>query len=62
MDVPMRAACEPSLDPRCLVGGVVVHHQVHVRPVRYGRIDLFEEVEKLARTVAFVAFADHSPD
>ena len=57
----MRTTRKPGLDLRRLVGGVVVHHQMHVRPFRHGCVDLLEEVEKLGRPVAFVAFADHRP-
>lgn len=33
VDTPMRLTREPSLDLRRLVGGIVVHHEVYVRPL-----------------------------
>src|SRR3546814_1721485 len=32
--MPMRAAGKPCLDLRRLVGGIIVHHEVDVRPLR----------------------------
>ena len=75
MHMPMRAAGEPGLDLRRLVGGVqwensppdcflirfTVHHQRHVRPVGQPAVEFLEEVEKPGRPMPFAAFADHRP-
>ena len=58
VDVPVRSACQPCLDRGSLVGGVVVHDDVDVQPVRYIAVDHLEEVEELLRAVAPVAPAD----
>jgi len=57
--MPVRAAREPGLDLRRLVGCIVVHHEVYVRPLGHRGVDTLEEVQKLGRPVTFVAFADH---
>lgn len=57
--MPVRTARQPGLDLRRFVGGVVVRDQMHVRPIRHTRVDLFEKVQELARAVTLVAFADH---
>lgn len=54
----MRPACHPGLDPRRPVSGVVVHHEMDVRPFRHGGIDTFEKVEELGCPMTLVAFAD----
>ena len=59
VNVPVRAAGQPRLDFRRLVRGVIVHHQMYVRPFRNRGVDLFQKVEELGRPVALVAFADH---
>lgn len=41
------------------MGGIVVHHEVHVRPHRHLGVDPLEEIKKLGCTVPFVALADH---
>lgn len=60
MDVPVRAARQPRLDPRGFVRGVVVHHQVHVWPFRQRGIDLLQK-EKLGRPVPLIALPDDCP-
>lgn len=57
--MPMRAAGKPSLDLRRLVGGIIVHREVDVRPLGHLGIDPPEEVEELGRPMALVAFSDH---
>ncbi len=54
----MRAARQPSLDPRRLVGGIIVHDDMYVGACGHVPVDLFEKVQKLGRAVAFVALAD----
>ena len=61
MHVPVRAARQPRLDARRFVRGIVVHHQMHLRPVRHGNVDLLEEVEEPGCPMPFVAFPDHCP-
>ena len=46
VDLPMWSACQPCFDPRRLVGGVVVHDQMHVPPLGHFPVDLLEEVEE----------------
>ena len=53
MHVPVRAARQPRFYARRFVRGIVVHHQMHLRPVRHGSVDLFEEVEELGRPMSF---------
>lgn len=55
----MWAPRQPGLDPGCLVGGVVIHHQMDIRPCRHLGINPLEEVEELGGAMALVAFADH---
>ena len=57
----MRAARQLSLDLWRFVGGIVVHHEMNVRPFGHLGIDPLKEVEELSCPVAFVAFADHRP-
>src|SRR3546814_7087110 len=57
--MPMRAAGKPCLDLRRLVGGIIVHHEVDVRPLGHLGVDPPEEVEELGRPMALVAFSDH---
>lgn len=39
--------------------GIVIHDDVDIETLRDMGVDLLEEVEKLGRVVALVAFADH---
>jgi len=50
---------QPGLYLRCFVGRIVIHYQMHLRPLRHATVDLLEEAEKFLRTVAFVALADN---
>ncbi len=59
MNMPMRTARQPGLDLRCLVSGIVVHHEVHVWPLGHLGVDPLEEIEELGCPVSFVALADH---
>ena len=58
MDVPMRPARQPCPDLRGFVSGIVVHDDMHVRPLWHLPVDLFEKAQKLRRPMPFVAFAD----
>lgn len=58
VDVPVWAARQPSLNFPRLVGGIVVHHEVDVRPVGHRGVDALEEVEELGRPMVFIALAD----
>ena len=49
MHVIVRPAGEPCFDLGRLVGGVVVHDDMDVEPVRDPSVDLFEEVQELGR-------------
>ena len=53
----MRTPRQPGLDPRRLVGGVVVHDDVDVQPVRDIAVDHLQEVEELSGPVAPVTLA-----
>lgn len=59
VNMPMRAARQPGLDLWRLVGGVVVHHEVYVRPLGHLGVDSLEEVEELGGPVPLVTFSDH---
>ena len=62
VNMPMRAARQPGLYFRCLVGGIIVHHEMNIRPLRplrHLRVDPLEKGEKFACPVTFGAFADH---
>ena len=59
MDVPVRAFGEPGADRLRLVGGVIVHHQMHVEIARNLGVDGAQELQELPGTVALVAAADH---
>lgn len=59
MHMIMRPARQPRFDYRSFVGGVVVHDDVNVKSAWNLRVDLFQEVQKLNSSVAFVAFSDH---
>ena len=59
VNMPMREACQPGLYFRCLVGGIVVHHEMNIRSLRHLRIDLLEKIEEFSCPVTFVALADH---
>ena len=49
---------QPGFDRCGLVGGVVVHDDVDVEPVRDASVDQLEEVEELPGPVAAIALAD----
>ena len=59
MDMPVRPACQPRLDLRGLVSGIIVHDDMHVRACGHMPVDLFEKVQKLPRPMPFVALSDH---
>ena len=61
MNMIVRPASEPRFDLGRLVGGIVVHDDMDIEPVRDFRIDLLEEVQELGRPMALVAFADDEP-
>jgi len=61
MDVIALTSRQPSLDPWCLMGGLVVHDDVDVEIVQNAAINLLQEVEKLGRPMTLVAFADDKP-
>ena len=58
VEVIARPFGKPSFDRRRLVGGIIVHDQMHVEIDRYIGFDLVEEFAKLGSTVSGVAFAD----
>lgn len=51
VNMPVWAAREPGLDPWCIVGGIVVHHQMHVRPIGHFGVDPLQKVEEFGRSV-----------
>ena len=59
VNMPMRAARQPGLYFRCLVGGIVVHHEMNIRPLGHLRVDPLEKVEEFGCPVTFLAFANH---
>ena len=61
MNMPMRPACQPGLDPRRLVRGIVVHHEMHIGSLGHRGVNPPEKIEKLGCPMAFVALSDHRP-
>src|SRR6516164_7264166 len=57
----MRPAGEPSPDLGSFVGGIVIHDDMDIEPLRDFRIDLLEEVQELSCPMPLVAFADDEP-
>src|SRR5690606_36676931 len=57
VNMPMRAARQPGLDLRRLVGGIIVHQEVYVRPLGHLGIDPLQKIEELGCSVACVALA-----
>lgn len=55
----MWPARQPSLDHRRFVRGVIVHDDMDIETVGDITVDLLEEIEKLGRSMALVAFADN---
>jgi hypothetical protein len=58
VNMPVWAAREPGLDPRRLVGRIIVHHQMHVRPIGHFGVDPLQEVEEFSGPVTLVAMTD----
>lgn len=58
VNMPMGAARQPGLYFRCLVGGIVVHHEMNIRPLRHLRVDPLEKVEEFGCLVTFVAMVN----
>ena len=58
MQVIARVSGEPGFDRRCLVGGVIVEHQMDVEIGRHGLFDRGQEPAEFDRAVALVATAD----
>ena len=54
-----RVPDHPALDRGGLVGGIVVHHQMHVELGRYVGLDGVEELAELERAVAALELTDH---
>ncbi|ACS60265.1 hypothetical protein Rleg_5443 (plasmid) [Rhizobium leguminosarum bv. trifolii WSM1325] len=61
VNMPVWAARESGLDPRRLVGRIVVHHQMHFRPIRHFGIDPLQEIEEFSGQVTLVAMTDYRP-
>lgn len=43
------------------MGGIVIHHLLHVWSIRHDRINLLEKVEKFSRAVTFLHFPITAP-
>ena len=56
--MPIWPTSQPGLDLRGFMGGIIVHHQMHLRALRYTAVDLFQEIQELLCPVTFVAFAN----
>src|ERR1700722_13072483 len=50
---------QPAADQSCLVGTVVVEHQVDIQISGNSSIDLLQKIQELDRTVASIALAKH---
>jgi hypothetical protein len=59
VDVPARPLGQPVPDRLGLVGGIVVHHQMHVEVGWHAGLDLIQELPELAGAVLRIAAADH---
>lgn len=57
VNMPVGPACEPCFDPRGLVGRVIVHHPMRLRPIRHFSVDPLQEVEEFGCPVTLVAMA-----
>ena len=57
--MPARSPGKPVADQRRLMGGVVIHHDMHGEVGRNGGFDLVQEFAELGGTVARIALADH---
>jgi hypothetical protein len=58
MQVIARVSSEPGSDRRCLVGGVIVEHQVNVEIGWHGLFDRGQKPAQFDCAVALVATAD----
>ena len=52
MHLETRALCEPRLDPRMLVGGVIVGDEVDIEALRRLPLDLLQEAQPFDMRVA----------
>src|SRR5579859_2415286 len=59
VDVKAWVAPQPGLDQRCLVGAVVVEHEVDIELVRHLLVDPVQETLELDRAVLPVRLPDH---
>ena len=59
--MPMRLARQPGLDLRRLVGGVVVHDDMHARTFGHLPVDPPKKAQELGGAMPFVALPDHDP-
>ena len=59
MHVPARMKCQPALDGRMFVSGVIIHDHMDIKLARNVLIDAFEKVELLLMTVAVRTFRKH---
>ena len=55
------ACCQPALDARMLVGGIVIDNQVHVKGLGHTGVDMAQKIEELLVTMtAFALTQDRS--
>ena len=59
MNMPVRPAGQPGLHFGGLVSGIIIHHDVNIEALGHAGVNLFEEIKKLKRPVAFIALADN---
>src|SRR5579864_6737180 len=57
------ACCQPALDARMLVGGIVINDQVHVKSLGYTGVHMPQEIQELLVTMtAFALTQNRSRD
>jgi hypothetical protein len=52
---------KPALHGRCLMGSVVVEHEMEIEVLFHAPVDALQELDELLCTVAGIAFADDAP-
>src|SRR5262245_15661792 len=53
--------CKPTLHCRCLVGSVVVEHEMDIEVLLHAPVDTLQELDEFLGTVPRMAFADDKP-
>ena len=59
VQVVARPFGQPATHERCLVGGVVIQHEMNLSVFRHNGIDLVQKVAELHRAVSAIALGEH---